>query len=76
MKIGIAKKNYGIFVRTVQPYPPVNPNEGMAIEKDREYYVPDDYNFKNGWFKEKDKKEKNKDKKNEIYIDLNKEKES
>jgi hypothetical protein len=43
MKIGIAKVNAGI--RTAEPkYPPVG-GGSEVIEKGREYWVPDNYNF-------------------------------
>lgn len=44
MKIGIAKLDAGI--RRAKPeYPPVK-GVGKLIEKGKEYYVPDDYDFK------------------------------
>ena len=45
MKIGIAKFDAGIRIAPPpKNYPPVDKGS-RVIEKGREYYVPDDYNF-------------------------------
>lgn len=59
MKTGIAKFDAGI--RDNKPYYPPADGGTNEIQKGREYFVPDDYNFKHrsAIFTEKKKKEKN-----------------